>query len=216
MTFKLRLLLLLYTNPSRLFDKIHNTAWCVEMFNDWIDHLKISSGKSVIDVGCGPGGLTRNLLSRGVDAVGMDKSERMLKVARKNAGEDSGACFINGDVYNMDFEDGRFDFALSASLINIVNDPLKAAVEMKRIVKTDGRVCFLAPGEMMTRKAANRYAMDKRSPKLDRELLELWADKAPSMQEQRLRSLADEAGLNDIKVSMLLDGMVVTLSGRKR
>jgi SAM-dependent methyltransferase len=38
----------------------------------------------VLDVGCGPGWLTRRLGSRGLDAVGVDVSTEMLRLARRH------------------------------------------------------------------------------------------------------------------------------------
>jgi SAM-dependent methyltransferase len=56
-----------------------------------------------LDVACGTGFLTRHL--RG-DVVGLDQSERMLSVARKQA---PGARFVHGDALELPFEDGEFD-----------------------------------------------------------------------------------------------------------
>jgi ubiquinone/menaquinone biosynthesis C-methylase UbiE len=56
-----------------------------------------------LDVACGTGFLTRHL--RG-DVVGLDQSERMLEVARRQAPQ---ARFVQGDALAVPFEDGEFD-----------------------------------------------------------------------------------------------------------
>jgi SAM-dependent methyltransferase len=56
-----------------------------------------------LDVACGTGFLTQHL--RG-DVIGLDQSERMLSVARKQA---PGARFVHGDALELPFEDGEFD-----------------------------------------------------------------------------------------------------------
>lgn len=56
-----------------------------------------------LDVACGTGFLTRHL--RG-DVVGLDQSERMLEVARRQAPR---ARFVQGDALALPFEDGEFD-----------------------------------------------------------------------------------------------------------
>jgi demethylmenaquinone methyltransferase/2-methoxy-6-polyprenyl-1,4-benzoquinol methylase len=56
-----------------------------------------------LDVACGTGFLTRHL--RG-DVVGLDASERMLAIARKQA---PAATFVHGDALSLPFADGEFD-----------------------------------------------------------------------------------------------------------
>jgi ubiquinone/menaquinone biosynthesis C-methylase UbiE len=56
-----------------------------------------------LDVACGTGFLTRHL--RG-DVVGLDASERMLELARKQVPT---ARFFQGDALSLPFDDGAFD-----------------------------------------------------------------------------------------------------------
>jgi demethylmenaquinone methyltransferase/2-methoxy-6-polyprenyl-1,4-benzoquinol methylase len=56
-----------------------------------------------LDVACGTGFLTRHL--RG-EVVGLDASERMLDVARRQAPH---VRFVHGDALSLPFEDGSFD-----------------------------------------------------------------------------------------------------------
>ena len=56
-----------------------------------------------LDVACGTGFLTRHL--RG-DVVGLDQSESMLEVARRQA---PGATFVRGDAVSLPFDDGAFE-----------------------------------------------------------------------------------------------------------
>lgn len=56
-----------------------------------------------LDVACGTGFLTRHL--RG-DVVGLDQSESMLEVARRQA---PSATFVRGDAVSLPFDDGAFE-----------------------------------------------------------------------------------------------------------
>jgi ubiquinone/menaquinone biosynthesis C-methylase UbiE len=56
-----------------------------------------------LDVACGTGFLTRHLPG---DVIGLDQSERMLRVAREQA---PAAQFVQGDALALPFEDGEFD-----------------------------------------------------------------------------------------------------------
>jgi demethylmenaquinone methyltransferase/2-methoxy-6-polyprenyl-1,4-benzoquinol methylase len=56
-----------------------------------------------LDVACGTGFLTRHLEG---DVTGLDASERMLEVARKQV---PNARFVQGDALELPFEDNMFD-----------------------------------------------------------------------------------------------------------
>jgi demethylmenaquinone methyltransferase/2-methoxy-6-polyprenyl-1,4-benzoquinol methylase len=56
-----------------------------------------------LDVACGTGFLTRHL--RG-EVIGLDQSERMLRVARDQV---PAARFVQGDALTLPFDDGEFD-----------------------------------------------------------------------------------------------------------
>lgn len=61
----------------------------------------------VLDVGCGTGvPVAKNLVDSGFDVIGIDLSESMLKLARKNVPK---AKFIKKGVTKLDFEDNSFD-----------------------------------------------------------------------------------------------------------
>jgi ubiquinone/menaquinone biosynthesis C-methylase UbiE len=76
----------------------------------WEDELRELEGvisdlppMRTLDVACGTGFLTRHLSG---DVVGLDASERMLAVARKQAPQ---ARFEHGDALSLPFQDGAFD-----------------------------------------------------------------------------------------------------------
>jgi len=76
----------------------------------WEDELDVLGGviaalppARTLDVACGTGFLTRHL--RG-DVFGIDQSERMLVVARRQA---PAARFVRGDALALPFDDGQFD-----------------------------------------------------------------------------------------------------------
>jgi ubiquinone/menaquinone biosynthesis C-methylase UbiE len=59
--------------------------------------------KRTLDVACGTGFLTRHLRGQ---VVGLDASERMLKLAREQA---PAAEFVTGDALSLPFADGTFE-----------------------------------------------------------------------------------------------------------
>jgi ubiquinone/menaquinone biosynthesis C-methylase UbiE len=67
------------------------------------DAIRALPPARTLDVACGTGFLTRHL--RG-EVVGLDQSENMLAVARRQSPE---ATFVRGDALELPFEDGSFD-----------------------------------------------------------------------------------------------------------
>src|SRR5688572_12502984 len=60
-----------------------------------LDVLEIRAGQSILELGCGTGGMTEKLLARGADVVSVDQSEPMLKRARARV---AGGTFERAEV----------------------------------------------------------------------------------------------------------------------
>ena len=110
-------------------------------------HLGLAHGERLLDVGCGLGeaalGLAQDL-GDGGEVVGVDVSERMLRVARSNAG--AARCrvrFTVGDACSLDEPDDSFDAARSERTLQWLADPAAAVAEMVRVVRPGGRVSLI-------------------------------------------------------------------------
>jgi len=110
-------------------------------------HLGLAPGERLLDVGCGLGEAALRLaedLGEGGEVVGVDVSDRMLRVARFNAG--AARCrvrFTVGDACSLDEPDDSFDAARSERTLQWLADPAAAVAEMVRVVRPGGRVSLL-------------------------------------------------------------------------
>jgi ubiquinone/menaquinone biosynthesis C-methylase UbiE len=109
-----------------------------EAFLDWLD---VPIGLRWLDVGCGNGAFTEELIARRAPAAVMaiDPSEDQLAYARARTTAKT-ADFRVGDAQKLTFGDGSFDVAIMALVISFLPDPDKAAAEMARVVKPGGWV----------------------------------------------------------------------------
>jgi ubiquinone/menaquinone biosynthesis C-methylase UbiE len=109
-----------------------------ETFLDWLD---VPNGLRWLDVGCGNGAFTEQLIAQcGPDTVSaIDPSDDLLAYARTRLGAKT-ANFQVGDAQKLPFPDGSFDVAIMALVISFVPDPDKAAAEMARVVRPGGWV----------------------------------------------------------------------------
>lgn len=103
--------------------------------------LVLRSGLKVLDVGCGTGDFLRLLapiVAPGT-AVGVDLSETMIAEARqRSAGNLVNLSFRVGSVLDLPFPAASFDRVLATQLLLHVPDPLKALMEIKRVLAPSG------------------------------------------------------------------------------
>ena len=92
-------------------------------------------GARVLDVGCGPGTITADMASMGVDVIGIDAAADVVEKA-KELGVDARV----GDAYALDFADGSFDVVHSHQTLQHLARPVDALREFRRVVRPDGVV----------------------------------------------------------------------------
>ncbi len=109
------------------------TAFAIEPL---LDAAQVGPGVRVLDVGCGPGSLSAAAAARGALVTGADLAEGMLAAARRNH---PGIEFVHADAEELPFEDGAFDVALGAFIVNHLPHPERAAAELARVA---GRVAL--------------------------------------------------------------------------
>lgn len=110
--------------------------------------LSPSPGSLYLDIGCGTGDLSIELVQKasGAKAVGMDQSLEMLKCAESKAaaaGVGDVVKFEPGDACAMNLRDESFDGIISGFCIRNITQRKKAFTEMVRVVKPGGRIVLL-------------------------------------------------------------------------
>ena len=105
--------------------------------------LDAQQGDRVLDVGCGPGFYSRELLDQvGPEGsvTGVDQSPQMLAVAKRRTEGFANVAFEEGDATALPVEGERFDRALSVQVLEYVRDIPAALAEMHRALRPGGRV----------------------------------------------------------------------------
>lgn len=103
------------------------------------DATGVSAGATAVDVGCGPGALTRVLTARlGARAVyACDPSPSFRDAC---AARHPGAVVELGRAEAIPFGDDVVDHALAQLVLHFVTEPGRAAAEMARVVRPGGTV----------------------------------------------------------------------------
>jgi SAM-dependent methyltransferase len=103
------------------------------------DLAGIEAGQRVIDVGCGPGALTAELVRR-LDAnavAAVDPSEQFVEAARTRH---PGVDVELASAEDLSFGDDEFDAALAQLVVHFMADPVAGLAEMRRVTRPGGVV----------------------------------------------------------------------------
>jgi ubiquinone/menaquinone biosynthesis C-methylase UbiE len=108
-----------------------------------------TSGKQVLDLGCGTGNLIALLLERspGVKIVGVDPSAGMREVCAERFKGLSNVEIKDGDALSIPFPEGSFDLIVSSLALHHVPPDLKpsCAAELARVLMPGGKFIHADP-----------------------------------------------------------------------
>jgi ubiquinone/menaquinone biosynthesis C-methylase UbiE len=93
---------------------------------------------AMLDIGCGPGILVKEVLEMGYRFAGMDLADEMLKEGRERWGENDRISFRVGDVEKIPAPDGSFEALTCLGVVEYLQDFPAAIREMKRVLKPGG------------------------------------------------------------------------------
>ncbi len=96
------------------------------------------SGKVVLDLGCGTGYFSNELLKRGAQVVCVDISAKMLEQAKARCGENN-ISYQLGDAERLPFSDDQFDLVFSSLALQWCEDLSVPLKEIKRVAKRFGK-----------------------------------------------------------------------------
>jgi SAM-dependent methyltransferase len=103
------------------------------------DFAGVQAGQRVIDVGCGPGALTAELVGRlGAAAVtAVDPSAPFVAAARARH---PGVDVRQAPAEHLPFPDQAFDAAIAQLVVHFMADPIAGLAEMARVTRVGGVV----------------------------------------------------------------------------
>ena len=103
------------------------------------DLAGVGAGQRVVDVCCGPGALTTELVERvgASNVAAVDPSESFVAAARERH---PGVDVQEAPAETLPFADGAFDAALAQLVVHFMADPVQGLTEMARVVRAGGVV----------------------------------------------------------------------------
>lgn len=180
----------MFNRPAAGYDQLMG-RYAATLAPALCDFAGIRSGLRLLDVGCGPGGLTRELVARSRPSAvaAVDPSPLFVEACRaRNPGVD----VREGAAEQLPFADDAFDATLSSLVIPFMNDAQQGVREMARVTAPGGTVavCFWDLEQMPALQLFDRAArsLDAAYP-----ATKMLGDSAGELSE-----LLDSAGLVDV------------------
>jgi SAM-dependent methyltransferase len=163
------------------------------------DFAGITPGQRVLDVGCGPGALTTELVDRlGSESVtAVDPSEPFVAAARERH---PGVDVRRASAEQLPFADGAFDATLAQLVVHFMADPVAGLAEMRRVTRPGGRVvaCVWDHAGGKGPLGAFWAAARELDPAVHDE------GNLPGAREGHLAELFSDAGLTDVRSRSLI------------
>ncbi|MDN0199963.1 methyltransferase domain-containing protein [Streptomyces sp. S.PNR 29] len=157
------------------------------------DLLGAKPGQSIVDVGCGAGRAVAELAERGVRAVGVDPSERMIAVARIRWPE---ADFLNAGAYGLPLADASMDGYRADKVFHELGEPERALAEARRVLAPGGRIILVGQDW-------DTFVIDSDDAALTRRIVHARADLTFGPRAaRRYRNLLLDAGFGDVTVEV--------------
>jgi SAM-dependent methyltransferase len=107
--------------------------------------MELTATDNVLDVGCGSGWLSRRIAGVVTEGrvVGMDISDEMIRIARRNSLPHDNLLFVTGEVAEIPWEPNFFTHAISVESSYYWPSPAAGAKEILRVLRPGGSAWIL-------------------------------------------------------------------------
>jgi SAM-dependent methyltransferase len=172
--------------------------YAVPLAPSFADFASVSEGQRVLDVGCGPGALTAELVGRlGAGSVtAVDPSEPFVEAAQER---NPGVSVQQASAESLPFEDDSFDAALAQLVVHFMSDPVAGLQEMARVTRAGGVVAACVWDLAGGRAPLSPYWTA--AHEIDPEVMD--ESRLAGAREGHLTELFEEAGLREVEETSL-------------
>jgi SAM-dependent methyltransferase len=123
-----------------------------------LESLSLVPTDHLLEVGIGGGALMKDALMSGCRAAAIDHSADMIRVARRmndQAVADGRLGLVEASADHLPFADDTFTAAVMTGVFGFLSDPVAALSEIRRVMRTGGRLAMLgSSGELKGTPAA--------------------------------------------------------------
>ena len=140
---------------SMLFTWLQGAHFYRDLHQRAVEQLPVGPGRIWLDVGCGPGLVTRFAAERGYSAKGVDADPSMIKAAKRLAKVHRSSAEF--EVANIDGLPERYaDVVSAASLLAVLDDKSSGLKSLWRCVRPGGHLLIIEPTNQMNPENAKK------------------------------------------------------------
>jgi SAM-dependent methyltransferase len=114
----------------------HDAYWYYR--DSFFDSLIPRPKGQTLEVGCGEGRVSRDLIARGHQVVAIDTSPTLIRYARD---ADPQGVYLRADAASLPFPNGTFDLAVGYNSLMDVADMPSSIAEIARVLRPGGALC---------------------------------------------------------------------------
>lgn len=119
-------------NESSLLNAYYERPAMLELLGDVHD-------RRILDIGCGAGALSEQLIKRGASVSGFDASKAMVEFARNRLGKSADITVARlGET--LPYAEDSFDDAVASLVFHYLEDWTEALQEVRRVLRPGGRL----------------------------------------------------------------------------
>lgn len=118
----------------------------------------VEPGSRWLDLGCGSGVLTAEMIGLGARVTAVDGSPAMLDNARAALAGAGEAEWMQADAQSVPLEDASFDGVLCSSVVEYVERPEAVLAEAARLLRPGGRLVLSVPPKLSAVRMAQKTA----------------------------------------------------------
>ena len=115
----------------------HDSYW--EYSPAFFRDIVPKAGRRTLEVGCGEGRVTRDLVRLGHPMVSVDASPLLIQAAHESH---AGGRYITADAARLPFADGSFDLVVAYNSLMDMDEMPGAVREAERVLTPQGRLCI--------------------------------------------------------------------------
>lgn len=94
----------------------------------------------VLECACGTGLLTASLVKVARSVTATDYSEGMLREVGRKCGRATNLRLETADILHLPYADESYDLVVAGNVLHLLEDPLAALLELRRVCRVGGRL----------------------------------------------------------------------------
>lgn len=133
-----------HERPNYFKETKEDLPWWIATYNNYYGLLEQrTNGRTLLDIGSGPGHFLKCGEKRGWKVVGIEPSSMAANYSNKRGLETINDFFIYDKVKKL----GLFDVVHAAMVLEHVPDPIAFITDMKKMLKNDGLIAIFCPND---------------------------------------------------------------------